>query len=135
MVVCARMFESKQDESSTLVRMSAFDLDNNRDDYDQVERDYGEIRNCIKIRGFKSLSGKMEVLFNLELKDPYISSSSRLLYLFFLQIYDIDYQKDSPKSLLMRPYLVLILWILFSIFWLNSEEFKFFVFSKICGLF
>lgn len=60
-VVCARMFESKQDESSTLVRMSAFDLDNNRDDYDQVERDYEEVRNCIKTRGFESLSGKMGV--------------------------------------------------------------------------
>ena len=69
MVVCARMFESKQDESSTLVRMSAFDLDNNRDDYDQVERDYEEVRNCIKTRGFESLSGKMGGSFNLELKD------------------------------------------------------------------
>ena len=29
MVVCARMFESKRDESSVLARVSAFDLDDN----------------------------------------------------------------------------------------------------------
>ncbi len=42
------MFESKQDESSVLVWVSAFDLDKNQDDCDQVERDYEEVRNALK---------------------------------------------------------------------------------------
>lgn len=80
MIVCARMFESKQDESSVLVRVSDFDLDNNRDDYDQVEKDYGEIRNCIKIRGFESLSANMEVFIQPRTKGPGHGSTSRAFY-------------------------------------------------------
>ena len=80
MVVCARMFESKRDESSVLARVSAFDLDDNRDDYDQVERDYEEVKNCIKTKGFEYLSGKMGVFIQPRTKGRGHGSTSRAFY-------------------------------------------------------
>src|SRR3989304_10282959 len=46
-VVCARMFESKEEKSSLLIKVSTFDLDNLAT-YNQVKSDYDLVRKTIK---------------------------------------------------------------------------------------
>ena len=78
-VICARMFESKDERRSPLLHVSAFDL-NNRDDYDQVRQDYEEVRSCIKEEGFERLSGHMGKLVQPRTKGPGHGSKSRSFY-------------------------------------------------------
>ena len=60
-VVCARMFESKEEKSSLLVKVSTFDLDNPTV-YQQVKNDYNDVKKTIEQKGFHALTGKMGVL-------------------------------------------------------------------------
>ena len=78
-VVCARLFESQNEDRSLLVRVAAFDL-NNRATYEQVKRDYEETRNCILTRGFEHLTGAMGVLVQPRTKGAGHGSTSRAFY-------------------------------------------------------
>jgi len=78
-VVCARMFESKEEKSSLLVKVSTFDLDNPAI-YQQVKTDYDDVRKTIKQKGFHALTGKMGVLVQPRTKGPGHGSISRAFY-------------------------------------------------------
>lgn len=78
-VVCARMFESKAEESSLLVKVASFDLDD-PELYSQVKRDYEEVRMTIRTKGFDALTGKMGVLIQPRTKGPGHGSRSRAFY-------------------------------------------------------
>lgn len=78
-VVCARMFESREENSSLLVRMSTFDL-NNPVVYQTVKADYDIVRETIRDRGFQALTGKMGVLVQPRTKGPGHGSTSRAFY-------------------------------------------------------
>lgn len=78
-VVCARVFESKQERSSFLVKVNAFDLDNPTI-FSQVENDYEAVRKIIQMDGFAHLSGSMGVLVQPRTKGPGHGSTSRAFY-------------------------------------------------------
>lgn len=78
-VVCARMFESKQEESSLLVRVASFDL-LDPELLAQVRADYDLVRETIKASGFEALTGKMGVLVQPRTKGPGHGSISRAFY-------------------------------------------------------
>ena len=78
-VVCARMFESKEERSSLLVKVATFDLDDPAL-YAQVKADYDLVRDAIRTRGFDSLTGKMGVLVQPRTKGPGHGSRSRAFY-------------------------------------------------------
>jgi len=78
-VVCARMFESKEEKSSLLIKVSAFDL-NNPQIYNQVKDDYDIVRTTIRNKGFDALTGKMGVLVQPRTKGPGHGSKSRAFY-------------------------------------------------------
>jgi len=78
-VVCARMFESKQETSSGLVRVATFDL-NDPTVYARVQADYEEVRRTIRESGFDALTGKMGELVQPRTKGPGHGSRSRAFY-------------------------------------------------------
>lgn len=78
-VVCARMFESKEENASILVRVSTFDLDNPIV-YKQVKADYELVRDVIKNKGFNALTGKMGILVQPRTKGAGHGSTSRAFY-------------------------------------------------------
>lgn len=78
-VVCARMFETKEEKSSLLVRVSTFDLDNPTT-YNQVKSDYDLVRKTIKTEGFEALTGKMGILVQPRTKGAGHGTTSRAFY-------------------------------------------------------
>ena len=78
-VICARLFESQDDNRSILMNVSAFDL-NNKADYEQIEKDYEEVRSCIATKGFEHLTGRMGVLVQPRTKGAGHGSTSRAFY-------------------------------------------------------
>ena len=78
-VVCARMFESKEERSSFLVKVSTFDLDNPTT-YNQVKADYNLVHETIKTTGFHSLTGKMGVFVQPRTKGAGHGTTSRAFY-------------------------------------------------------
>lgn len=78
-VVCARMFESKEEKSSLLMKVSIFDLDNPAI-YQQVKADYDIARDAIIQKGFSALTGRMGVLVQPRTKGPGHGSTSRAFY-------------------------------------------------------
>jgi DNA mismatch repair protein MutH len=78
-VVCARMFESQQEKSSRLVRVSTFDL-SKPEIYNQVKTDYDLVRKTIKEHGFQALTGRMGVFVQPRTKGPGHGSTSRAFY-------------------------------------------------------
>lgn len=78
-VVCARMFESKEEKSSSLMKVSTFDLDD-PDIYQKVKADYNIVRDTIKQKGFDVLTGKMGVLVQPRTKGSGHGSTSRAFY-------------------------------------------------------
>jgi len=78
-VVCARLFESQQENHSILVRVTAFDL-SDKIIFEQVKKDYEETRNCILKRGFEHLTGAMGVLVQPRTKGAGHGSTSRAFY-------------------------------------------------------
>ena len=78
-VVCARMFESKEEVCSRLVSVGTFDLDDPQV-YDRVRADYEEVRETIRTRGFDALTGRMGVLVQPRTKGPGHGSRSRAFY-------------------------------------------------------
>jgi DNA mismatch repair protein MutH len=78
-VVCTRIFESKDEQSSILYKVATFDLTDPKI-YDQVKMDYEETRETIITRGFHQLTGKMGVLVQPRTKGPGHGSTSRAFY-------------------------------------------------------
>jgi len=78
-VVCARMFESKDERRSLLVEVATFDLDN-PSIYRQVKADYEEVGDVIRRSGFEALSGRMGALVQPRTKGPGHGSTSRAFY-------------------------------------------------------
>ena len=78
-VVCARMFESREEKASQLVRVSAFNLDV-PEVYEQVKSDYELVRKTIATGGFDVLTGRMGVLVQPRTKGPGHGSTSRAFY-------------------------------------------------------
>ena len=78
-VVCARLVESKEEKSSFLIKVNAFDLDN-PSIFSQVENDYETVRKIIQTDGFSYLSGSMGVLVQPRTKGPGHGSTSRAFY-------------------------------------------------------
>lgn len=78
-VVCARLFESKEEKHSILVRVAAFDLSDHTI-YEQVKKDYEETRKCISEQGFDCLTGRMGVLVQPRTKGAGHGSTSRAFY-------------------------------------------------------
>jgi len=78
-VVCARLFESQQEDRSLLFNVSAFDL-NNEKLYNQVKKDYEDIRRCIIEKGFECLSGVMGELVQPRTKGAGHGSTTRAFY-------------------------------------------------------
>ncbi len=78
-VICARLFESQEENQSILINVSAFDL-NDEEYYDQVKKDYEEVRSCIATKGFEQLTGKMGVLIQPRTKGAGHGSTSRAFY-------------------------------------------------------
>ena len=78
-VVCARMFESKEEKSSLLVKVSTFDLDNPTT-YNQVKTDYNLVRETIKTKGFEALTGRMGILIQPRTKGAGHGTTSRAFY-------------------------------------------------------
>ena len=78
-VVCARLFESQNEDRSLLVKVAVFDL-NDRIIYEQVKRDYEETRDCIRTRGFEHLTSSMGVLVQPRTKGAGHGSTSRAFY-------------------------------------------------------
>lgn len=78
-VVCARMFESKEEKSSKLVKVSTFDL-NDPTIYKQVKADYDLVRATLKNEGFETLTGHMGVLVQPRTKGAGHGSTSRAFY-------------------------------------------------------
>ena len=78
-VVCARLFESKKEHSSKLVRVGTFDL-SKPEIYCQVRADYELVRRTIKQEGFDALTGKMGVLVQPRTKGSGHGSTSRAFY-------------------------------------------------------
>lgn len=78
-VVCARVFESKNEERSLLERVATFNLDN---PYilNTVKDDYELIRDTIKTKGFEQLTGAMGILVQPRTKGPGHGSTSRAFY-------------------------------------------------------
>ncbi len=76
-VVCARIFESKEEKSSFLYKAVAFDLEGS-EMFDQIEKDYEEVRSALK--NDKVLTGKMGVLIQPRTKGPGHGSTSRAFY-------------------------------------------------------
>jgi len=78
-VVCARLFESKQEQSSKLIRVGTFDL-SKPEIYNQVKADYDLVRRTINLEGFQALTGKMGILVQPRTKGPGHGSTSRAFY-------------------------------------------------------
>ena len=78
-VVCARQFESQEENCSILVKVTTFDLDNPTI-FRQVEQDYELVRETIRKLGFEALTGAMGVLVQPRTKGPGHGSISRAFY-------------------------------------------------------
>jgi DNA mismatch repair protein MutH len=77
-VLCVRMFESDS-ERAILMKVATFDLDH-PDIYAQVKADYEEVRETIRTKGFKALTGAMGILVQPRTKGPGHGSTSRAFY-------------------------------------------------------
>ncbi len=77
-VLCVRMFESDS-ERAILVKVATFDLDH-PEIYAQVRADYEEVRETIRTKGFKALTGAMGVLVQPRTKGKGHGSTSRAFY-------------------------------------------------------
>jgi DNA mismatch repair protein MutH len=78
-IVCARLFEDRQELRSCLVKVATFDL-GNTEIYEQIKADYELVRNTIRTDGFQALTGKMGVLVQPRTKGAGHGSTSRAFY-------------------------------------------------------
>lgn len=78
-VICARLFESKEEKKSELVQVATFDLDDPAI-FNAIKADYEETRAVIKTKGFDYLTGKMGKLVQPRTKGAGHGSTSRAFY-------------------------------------------------------
>lgn len=78
-VICARLYESPQETSSTLLKVVTFDL-SNPELYETIKKDYELVRKTIQEKGFEALTGKMGTLVQPRTKGPGHGSTSRAFY-------------------------------------------------------
>lgn len=79
LIVCARLFESRQGTRSILVKVAKFDLEETPL-YERIERDYEFVRRTILTDGFDALTGRMGSLVQLRTEGPGHGSKSRAFY-------------------------------------------------------
>ena len=78
-VVCARIFQSREERSSVLAQVATFNLDD-RAVRAQVEDDYEEVRRVLRAYGFPALTGRMGVLVQPRTKGSGHGSTTRAFY-------------------------------------------------------
>ncbi|MCY4575996.1 MAG: MvaI/BcnI family restriction endonuclease [Chloroflexi bacterium] len=101
-VAVARVYESKMEQRSVCELVHAFDLEET-DLYEQVARDYEDIRQTIINKGFTALSGKMGVFIQPRTKGPGHGSTSRAFYARKEFVEYIIGMKPSPRKLYAIP--------------------------------
>lgn len=79
LIICGRLFESKEEKHSILVSVGTFDLVDKKVK-EQIKEDYELARKIIKLRGFDALTGKMGVLVQPRTKGAGHGSTSRAFY-------------------------------------------------------
>lgn len=78
-IICARLYNDINETKSLLISVGKFDL-GNKELYEQVKKDYDLVKNTIKARGFKSLTGAMGVYVQPRTKGAGHGSVSRAFY-------------------------------------------------------
>ena len=78
-VVVARIFQDKKETSAVVYSVGSFDLDD-PEVFETVKSDYECVRNMLKTRGFKALTGKMGALVQPRTKGAGHGSTSRAFY-------------------------------------------------------
>ncbi len=79
MVVVARIFESKAEPASVVYSVGQFDL-SDRALFEDIRRDYEDVRRVIREHGFDALTGRMGVHVQPRTKGPGHGSTSRAFY-------------------------------------------------------
>lgn len=80
MVIFARIWENKEETSSILHGIYEFDIESNKEIYNQIKQDYELIRQTINNRGFECLTGKMGIYIQPRTKGQGHGSTSRAFY-------------------------------------------------------
>jgi len=78
MIVCGRIFESRQESRSILAAVGTFDLD--RPTLQRVQADYDLVREALRTSGFDALTGRMGELIQPRTKGSGHGSTSRAFY-------------------------------------------------------
>lgn len=78
-VIAARIWESKNEDSSILYAATKFDIGSS-EIYNQVKEDYDLVRETIINKGFSALTGKMGKYIQPRTKGPGHGSTSRAFY-------------------------------------------------------
>lgn len=78
-VICARLYNDIKETKSYLVSVGKFDL-SDKGLYNQVKADYELVRNALKTKGFKALTGYMGVYIQPRTKGAGHGSISRAFY-------------------------------------------------------
>lgn len=88
MVVCGRLFVDRQETSTKLIQVEAFDFDDNEDQelIRQIKNDYEDVRTILNTanspqEGFLTLSGKMGIYIQPRTKGRGHGSISRAFYM------------------------------------------------------
>lgn len=77
-IICGRIFVSKEEPESLLYKVGTFDLKG--DLYQTVKKDYEEVKKTIRTKGFQALTGHMGELVQPRTKGPGHGSTSRAFY-------------------------------------------------------
>jgi len=78
LIICGRIFVSQDEPESILYKVSTFDVRGEL--YEAVKRDYEEVRDALRLRGFQSLTGRMGKLVQPRTKGAGHGSTSRAFY-------------------------------------------------------
>jgi DNA mismatch repair protein MutH len=78
-VVVARIFQDKRETSAVVYSIASFDLDD-PETFESVKRDYESVRDMLRTRGFKALTGKMGVRVQPRTKGAGHGTTSRAFY-------------------------------------------------------
>jgi len=78
-IICARLYNDINETQSFLISVGKFDL-GDRDLYEQVKKDYNLVRNAIRTRGFRVLTGAMGAYVQPRTKGAGHGSISRAFY-------------------------------------------------------
>jgi len=78
-IICARLYNDINETKSLLISVGKFNL-GDKELYEQVKKDYDLVRNSIRTRGFKALTGAMGVYVQPRTKGAGHGSISRAFY-------------------------------------------------------